>query len=189
MSTQPQQGGRRPIDRILAPGFAEAVDQLSFPELRERRRLVEQEEVDLSYARRLLQGRLDLLRAEHAARARGEVETGVRSDAELAEELASALADGPRDDHGLGRHINVDPSRVGEYRRRAEQAVADVSASDPSALDDAALVKAIAHLADLEHEVSENRHQVQRVMDTLTAELGRRYASGEAKVEDVLAAE
>jgi hypothetical protein len=78
---------------------------------------------------------------------------------------------------------------VGEYRRRAEQAVADVSASDPSGLDDEGLVTAIAHLADLEHEVSENRHQVQRVMDTLTAELGRRYASGEAKVEDVLAAE
>jgi hypothetical protein len=189
MSTQPLEGGRRPIDRILAPGFAEAVDQLSFGELRERRRLVEQEEVDLSYARRLLQGRLDLRRAEQAARARGEAETGVRSDEELAEDLASALADGPRDDHGLGRHISVDPSRVGEYRRRAEQAVADVSASDPSTLDDQGLTTAISQLADLEHEVSETRHQVQRVMDTLTAEVGRRYASGEARVEDVLTAE
>jgi hypothetical protein len=189
MSTQPLEGGRRPIDRILAPGFADAVDQLSFGELRERRRLVEQEEVDLSYARRLLQGRLDLLRAEQGARARGEAETGVRSDQELAEDLASALADGPRDDYGLGRHLSVDPSRVGEHRRRAEQAVADVSASDPSELDDEALSSAISQLADVEHEVSETRHQVQRVMDALTAEVGRRYASGEAKVEDVLAAE
>lgn len=189
MSTQPLEGGRRPIDRILAPGFTDAVDQLSFGELRERRRLVEQEEVDLSYARRLLQGRLDLLRAEQGARARGEAETGVRSDEELAEDLSTAMADGPRDDHGLGRHISVDPSRVGEYRRRAEQAVANVSASDPSALDDLGLSSAIAQLADLEHEVSETRHQVQRVMDALTAEVGRRYATGEAKVEDVLAAE
>jgi hypothetical protein len=30
---------------------------------------------------------------------------------------------------------------------------------------------------------------VQRVMDRLTAEVGRRNASGEARVEDVLAAE
>jgi hypothetical protein len=189
MSTQPHEGGRRPIDRILAPGFADAVGELPFTELRERRRLVEQEEVDLSYARRLLQGRLDLLRAEQAARARGDAETGVRSDQELADDLSSALADGPRDDYGLGRHLSVDPSRVGEHRRRAEQAVADVSASDPSELEDNALAQAISHLAELEHEVSESRHQVQRVMDTLTAELGRRYASGEAKVEDVLAAE
>lgn len=189
MSTQPLAGGRRPIDRILGAGFADAVGELTFTELRERRRLVEQEEVDLSYARRLLQGRLDLLRAEQGARARGESGTGVRSDAELAEDLALALADGPRDDHGLGRHISVDPSRVGEHRRRAEQAVADVSASDPSALDDEALAAAISQLADLEHEVSETRHQVQRVMDALTAEVGRRYASGEARVEDVLAAE
>jgi hypothetical protein len=113
----------------------------------------------------------------------------VRSDQELADELSSALADGPRDDYGLGRHISVDPSRVGEHRRRAEQAVADVSASDPSELDDAALAQAITHLAELEHDVSETRHQVQRVMDRLTAEVGRRYASGEARVEDVLAAE
>jgi hypothetical protein len=189
MSTQPHQGGRRPIDRILAPDFADAVGDLSFADLRERRRLVEQEEVDLSYARRLLQGRLDLLRAEQAARARGDVETGVRSDQELADELSTVLADGPRDDYGLGRHITVDPSRVGEHRRRAEQAVADVSASDPSELEDDGLAEAISHLADLEHEVSETRHQVQRVMDKLTAELGRRYASGEAKVEDVLAVE
>jgi hypothetical protein len=189
MSTQPYEGGRRPIDRILAPGFADALGELSFADLRERRRLVEQEEVDLSYARRLLQGRLDLLRAEQESRARGTAEAGVRSDQELADDLASALADGPRDDHGLGRHINVDPSRVGEHRRRAEQAVADVAASDPSGQDDDALVEAISRLADLEHEVSESRHQVQRVMDTLTAELGRRYASGEAKVEDVLASE
>jgi hypothetical protein len=189
MSTQPLEGGRRPIDRILAAGFADAVGELSFADLRERRGVVEQEEVDLSYARRLLQGRLDLLRAEQAARARGDIETGVRSDQELADELSSALADGPRDDYGLGRHLHVDPSRVGEHRRRAEQAVADVSASDPSELDDGALAEAIAHLAELEHEVSETRHQVQRVMDRLTAELGRRYASGEARVEDVLAAE
>jgi hypothetical protein len=78
---------------------------------------------------------------------------------------------------------------VGEHRRAAEKAVSDVSASNPAGLDDAELAEAIGHLSELEHEVSETRHQVQRVMDTLTAELGRRYASGEAKVEDVLAVE
>jgi hypothetical protein len=189
MTLQPQEGGRRPIDRILAPGFADDVTALDFAELRSRRHLAEQEEVDLSYARRLLQGRLDLLRAEQAQRAtaRDGVDPGSRTDREIARDLAAVLADeGPRADHGLGRHLTTDPSRVGEHRRAAEQAVDDVAASNPASLDQEGLAAAIAHLGELEHAVSENRHRVQAVMDLLTAEVARRYRDGEARVEDVL---
>ena len=192
MTLQPRDGGRRPIDRVLAPGFAEDVTALDFPELRARRQLAEQEEVDLSYARRLLQGRLDLLRAEQAQRAtaRDGVDAGARTDAEIVRDLAAVLSDdGPRADHGLGRHLTTDPSRVGEHRRAAEQAVDDVAASDPSSLDAEGLAAAVAHLTELERKVSENRHRVQAVMDQLTAEVARRYRDGEAHVEDVLAAE
>jgi hypothetical protein len=189
MTLQPQDGGRRPIDRILAPGFADDVTALDFAELRSRRHLAEQEEVDLSYARRLLQGRLDLLRAEETQRAtaRDGVDAGARTDAELARDLAAVLADqGPRADHGLGRHLTTDPSRVGEHRRAAEQAVEDVAASNPASLDEAGLAAAIAHLSELERAISENRHRVQAIMDVLTAEVARRYRDGEARVEDVL---
>lgn len=192
MTLQPQAGGRRPIDRVLAPGFADDVTELDFAELRKRRQLAEQEEVDLSYARRLLQGRLDLLRAEQAQRAtaRDGADIGSRTDAEIVRDLAAVLSDdGPRSDHGLGRHLTTDPSRVGEHRRAAEQAVDDVAASDPSSLDAEGLAAAVAHLTRLERAVSENRHRVQAVMDQLTAEVARRYRDGEAHVEDVLAAE
>jgi hypothetical protein len=192
MTLQPQDGGRRPIDRVLAPGFADDVTALDFAELRARRQLAEQEEVDLSYARRLLQGRLDLLRAEQAQRAtaRDGADRGSRTDAEIVRDLAAVLSDdGPRSDHGLGRHLTTDPSRVGEHRRAAEQAVDDVAASDPSSLDAEGLAAAVAHLTELERAVSENRHRVQAVMDQLTAEVARRYRDGEAHVEDVLAAE
>jgi hypothetical protein len=192
MTLQPQDGGRRPIDRVLAPGFADDVSSLDLAELRARRQLAEQEEVDLSYARRLLQGRLDLIRAEQAQRAtaRDGVDAGARTDDEIVRDLAAVLSDdGPRADHGLGRHLTTDPSRVGEHRRAAEQAVDDVAASDPSSLDAEGLAAAAAHLSELEHAVSENRHRVQAVMDVLTAEVARRYRDGEAHVEDVLAAE
>jgi hypothetical protein len=190
MTTQPHEGGRRPIDRVLAPAFAQGLTDLPLAELRERRQLAEQEEADLSYARRLLQGRMDLLRAEQQNRASdGHVPAGSRTDAELARDLASALADGPRSDHGLGRHLTAEPSRVGEHRRAAEQAVDDVRASDPSSLDDAGLAHALQQLAALEVSVSESRHKVQGVMDLLTTEVGRRYREGETSVEDVLAAE
>ncbi|GAB3598586.1 aerial mycelium formation protein [Angustibacter peucedani] len=190
MTTQPHEGGRRPIDQILAPGFADDLPSIAFDDLRERRQLAEQEEVDLSYARRLLQGRLDLLRAEQDQRTQHEFPShGTRSDEELARDLSTALADGPRSDHGLGRHLTTDPSRVGEHRRSAEQAVADVEASDPSAMADDAIVRAIEHLAEIEQAVSDSRHKVQQVMDQLTTEVARRYREGEAKVEDVLTTE
>ena len=54
MTTQPHEGGRRPIDFVLAPAFTDGVGDLDRDELRRRRHLAEQEEVDLSYARRLL---------------------------------------------------------------------------------------------------------------------------------------
>lgn len=188
MTTQSHEGGRRPLDLVLAPGFADDVADLTFEDLRERRHLAEQEEADLSYARRLLQGRLDLLRdqREHP----DGVAPGTRSDADLVHDLAAVLADDdPRQDRGLGRHLNVAPTRVGEHRRAAEQAVADLGASDVTSLDPDAVALAIEQLTRLEHEVSQYRHRVQHVMDVLTAELARRYRNGEAHVEDVLAVE
>lgn len=188
MTTNAHHGGRRRLDVLLAPGFADDVADLTIEDLRERRHIAEQEEADLSYARRLLQGRLDLLRdqREHPEG----VMPGARSDADLVHDLAVVLADDdPRADHGRGRHLSVDPTRVGEHRRAAEQAVADLAASDLTTLDPEAVAQAIEHLTQLEHEVSQNRHRVQQVMDVLTAEVGRRYRTGEARVEDVIAVE
>jgi hypothetical protein len=177
-------GGRRRVDRVLAPGYLIGLPELGLAEIRGRRAEAEQEEVDLSYARRLLQGRLDILRAEQESRAtRGTAVREPRTDLEIVEALARILADGPRTDHGMGRYLgNVEPSRVGEHRREAERAVADVGSSDPSAMTDLALAEAIDHLGDIEMRISRTRRSVQHVVDTLTEEIARRYATGEIAV-------
>ncbi len=168
---------------MLAPGFTDDLGDVDADELRARRLLAEQEEVDLSYARRLLQGRLDLVREQQRQRDSGRP-AGSRSDAELAHDLAAVLADsGPRSDHGLGRHLHLDPTRVGEHRRAAEQAVA---ALDTGSEDAAEIEVAVGRLRELERDVSESRHRVQQVVDVLTAEVARRYKSGEAHVEDAI---
>ncbi len=191
MTSQPQQKGRRPIDKILSPGFADHPDSLDLVELRARRQLAEQEEVDLSYARRLLQARLDLLVDERVQRVHGVPVPTVRvprSDDVLARELGVVLSDEtPRRDHGRGRHLQTDPSRVGEHRRAAELAVADLRASDPASLSTPELDAAIARLQGFEQEVSKNRSLVQNIMDLLSADMTRRYREGEAQVEDILA--
>jgi hypothetical protein len=174
-------GGRRRIDRVLAPGFVDGVESLDLEELRVRRADADQEEVDLSYARRLLQGRLDILRAEQASRrGDGPFSYQPRSDVEIVAALSRILADDNRQTRGLGRHVSSStPSRIGEHRREAERAVADVGGSDLAALDDVQLAEAIANLADIEARVSRSRRQVQGVVDLLTEELARRYAAGE----------
>jgi len=177
-------GGRRRVDRVLAPDYLAGLPEMGLEEIRTRRAEAEQEEVDLSYARRLLQGRLDILRAEQESRATdGGVIREPRTDIEIVGALARILADGPRTDHGMGRYLgNVEPSRVGEHRREAERAVADVGASDLAALTDLALAEAIDHLGDIERRVSRTRRSVQVVVDSLTEEIARRYATGEIPV-------
>lgn len=177
-------GGRRRIDRVLAPAFIEGIEGLELEELRVRRADADQEEVDLSYARRLLQGRLDILRAEQASRrGDGPFSHQPRTDAEIVAALSRILADEQRQTRGLGRHVaGATPSRVGEHRREAERAVSDVGGSDLVALSDVQLAEAVAKLADIEARVSRSRRQVQSVVDLLTEEIARRYQAGEVGV-------
>ncbi|MEZ0165342.1 aerial mycelium formation protein [Kineococcus sp. LSe6-4] len=184
-----QAGGRRALDKVLAPQFLAGLQDMDLQVLREHRTVAEQEEADLSYARRLLQGRLDLLGAEEDRRAGTDGAADVRharSDAELVAKLTDVLADPRRTDHGMGRFTSVEPSRVGEHRRRAELAVADPHLSDLSAMDDAQLAAARERLVALEQELSADRHRVQEAMDACTEEITRRYRDGVVSVEDAL---
>jgi hypothetical protein len=178
----PMVGGRRRIDRVLDPTFLDDLAGLALADVREKRREAEQEEADLSYIRRLLQGRMDIVRAELRRRHGGE-DVG-----SLVDQLAGILADGTvGQPHGLGRHVTVEPSRVDDHRRAVEQLVADAGISDVVHRDDAALADSLTRLEEYERAVSRNRRRVQEVMDACTAEIARRYQSGEASVDDLLA--
>jgi hypothetical protein len=176
----PQPGGRRRIDKVLADDFADHLSGLDMDEVRTRRREAEQEEADLSYVRRMLQGRMDILRAELSRRSGG-------SDAKVVEHLSQVLSDAGRSDHGLGRYLRVEPSRVDEHRRAVEQVIADIGVSDVEGHSDDEVRAALHRLEEFEHVVSEDRRRVQKVMDALTAEVAGRYKSGAANVDDLLA--
>jgi hypothetical protein len=178
-------GGNRRIDRVLADDFLTGLSERALSEVRSMRGEAEQEETDLSYLRRLLQGRLDILRAEVDRRA------GRGPGGSLLEALPGILSDdsGPSAPHGMGRHLTVEPSRVDAHRRYVEALVADTDLSDPSRHDDDELARLLDVLEREEAEVSARRKQVQAVMDACTAELTRRYRDGEANVTDLLPSE
>ncbi len=176
-------GGRR-IDKVLAEDYLEGLREVSLAEVRALRVEAEQEEVDLSYLRRMLQGRLDVLRAEVARRAGGPDSEG------LVEGLAKILADEPRAPaRGLGRHSALEPSRVDQHRRYVEALVADVGLSDVSARSDDDVASAMQVLGAEEQVLSGKRREVQTVMDACSAEITRRYRDGEADVDALLADE
>jgi hypothetical protein len=173
-------GGRRRIDRVLDPSFVDGIRDLTLEELRRRRAEADQEGVDLSYARRLLQARIDILRAEQQRRQGvGPLAAMPRSDAAIVAALGRILCDPPTDGRPLAqsRHTLTMPTRVGEHRREAERAVADVGGSDLGAFSDTELDAAIDQLTAIETRVSRSRRSVHAVIDTLTDEVARRYTA------------
>jgi hypothetical protein len=176
-------GGRRRIDRVLSPDYVADLDQLDLAEVRARRDDAAQEETDLSYLRRMLHGRIDIVKAELKRRAEG-------GTAPVVDQLAQILADnavGPAT--GSGRHQSLEPSRAEAHRRHVEALVSDADLSDVGSLPDDRLDLALRTYTAEEASVSQRRREVQAVMDLLNDEIGSRYRVGRASVDDLLAAE
>jgi hypothetical protein len=183
VSTKPSPAGGAAVDELLDPAFLESAVQRSMTDVRLLRRKAEQEEVNLSYTRRLLQGRLDIVRRELQRRS----EDDGRSLVDLLPEILAEKGRGPA--HGLGRHQTVQPHAPEEYESWVNSLTKGVDMSAISGLSDAKLEKAARALAEAEKGLSERRRGVQQVMDALAAELGRRYRDGEADVAALLADE
>jgi hypothetical protein len=183
MSPKPAPAGGAAVDALLVPSFLENATTQPMSEVRRLRREAEQQEVNLSYTRRLLQGRLDIVKRELQRRA----EHDGRSLVDLLPEILSEKGRGPA--HGLGRHQTVQPHNPEEYESWVNGLTGSIDMSDISDLSDAKLEKAARALADAESGLSERRRGVQQVMDGLAAELGRRYRDGEADVAALLADE
>ncbi|GAA4658042.1 hypothetical protein GCM10023347_06380 [Streptomyces chumphonensis] len=160
------------------PGGGDGLAGLGLPRLRTLRRTAQHHEADLSYVRRLLQGRIDILRAELAGRRDAAVP--------LVDRLPQILADGPSRQRS-SRHVTVGAPRGEAYRALAEAMLGEVALSDLSARTEGELREAMGRLVGYEAEVSRRRQSVQRTADDCSAEIARRYREGEAHIDDLLA--
>ncbi|MFI8303612.1 aerial mycelium formation protein [Streptomyces sp. NPDC085927] len=169
------------------PGPEPALSVRSLPELRTLRRDAQRDEADLSYVRRLLQGRIDILRAELARRTpvdTASVATPV--EASVVERLAEILRDTPVRRRSSARHVTLGTPQSEEYGRLAAEMLAEVELSDLGARTDGELTAAMGRLVRYEQEVSRSRQRLQRTADDCSAEITRRYREGEAQVDDLL---
>lgn len=175
-------GGNRRIDKVLAEDYLANLSDLPMSDVRALRDEAGQEETDLSYLRRLLQGRIDIVGAEMTRRSGAE-------DRRLVEELPRILAEQPRTPaRGLGRHQAVEPSNAGSTRRLEEQ-IASIDVTDVGERDETSLQSLLDELQQTEARISERRRAVQDVFDAASAEITGRYRSGRADVAELLRSE
>jgi len=173
--TAPMTGGRRRIDRVLAEDFLADLDTTDLDTLRALRKDAEQEEVDLSYVRRLIQGKIDIADAERHRRFNG-------GEGSIIDQLARILADDNPSTKGSGRYLSAEPSRVDEHRRVVERIVSDARTSDVSTLTDEQLEGVIRVLRQHEQRVSDLRLQVQKIVDAIGSEIGQRMAAADTSI-------
>ena len=182
---------RPPVQRTDSEGPEPPADPpepdlrvLTLTELRTLRRDAQRDEADLSYVRRLLQGRIDILRAELARRQPVSVlDVG---EASVFERLPEILVDAPARHRSSARHVTLGTPHSEEYRRLAAEMLAEVELSDLAARTDLELTTAMGRLVSYERQVSRGRQRLQRTTDDCSGEIARRYREGEAQVDDLL---
>jgi len=171
----------------LADDPLDGLVDLAIEELRARRAACQRLETQLSYVRRLAQGRLDIVASEVTTRRDGARRDGSRDDWTLVEQLTEALSDritGP----GTGRlPTGLEPGDIdADLMASLDRAAPPGQVSNPASMSDVELHEATEALADLERDVSGRRRAMFERIDALQDEIVRRYRSGEADVDSLL---
>lgn len=169
---------RRRIDNLLSPDFVEGLADLPLDELRHRRETANDVETELSFYRRLLHGRMDLLNFELSRRRGDETRS-------LIEALPEILAAGETAGGNLGRvRGEFSPDLPDDRRRPIDDILEDDFLTRISDLTDQDLADIHTTLTETEVDISANRRKVQDVFDVLHAQITGRYRQD---LEDELA--
>lgn len=155
--------------------------ELTLADLRAQRASLQAQDDAISYVRRLVQARLDLVLDERNRRVNG-------SDAIVSDDLATIL----------GRHLTGGPARPPRPTEDAsehplaielDELCRTLGAHHVTELDDTEIDSLCRSLETFEQARSLERRAVFTRLDALSAELVRRYRDGEASVDGLLAQE
>lgn len=153
----------RRIDKVLAPEYVAGIDERSVDDLRAMKAEATEIETEVSYVRRLAQGRIDILTAEQKRRDEG----GSLED--LINELPRILgSEAPRAPVAHARVAELlAPSPDITWSRGSEHLIDDATLARLPDLSGDELSEAITALRSLEEEMSTRRKGLHGVLDTL----------------------
>ncbi len=177
---------RRRIDQVLDPEFVSDLSEADLDTLRERRSVTDEVETELSYYRRMLHGRMDLLAFEARRRSGEETRT-------LLEALPEILGGGETTGGGgettgggtVHRPGALAPNLPLIGHRPIDRVLDDDFLSRLPDLTDAEISEIQEMLSSAERDVSADRRKVQGVFDELQAEILLRYKEGLVEAEDL----
>jgi hypothetical protein len=170
------------FDDVLAAGYLDDLRKMPLDVVRTKRGECQTVEAALSYGRRLLQGRLDIVGAELRRRAGGEAPDTTA----LVDDLKNILAERVRSP-GYGRLPSImAPAGDDELVAEVEASLDAGTLASLSELSDDEVRAQADKLGSLEQRLSEQRHKVHQRIDALQEEVVRRYKEGEATVEGLL---
>ena len=172
------------LDRLVLPNADEPLTGLTTDELRHRRNDLQRTEEALSYVRRVLQGRLDIVLDERRHRADGTGGRDVSSVvADLPKILAEHLTSGGR---GALPSLTLPSGEFDDVLTEVDHIIDAARLGSIGRLSDAELTEAADALTELEQRVSRHRRVLHTSIDALQEEIIRRYKSGEASVDALL---
>ena len=175
------------LERILADDYAAGLRDLPMDDVRSRRGECQEVELGLSYARRIVQGRLDIIHAELERRGEG---AGPSDASDLVDRLKEGEMLG---DHGRpagnGRLPTILAPDVesDEFSSEIDEIADPESLANLPELSDETIRKLADQLTALERSLSERRRQVFDRIDAFQAEIVNRYKTGTANPDELLA--
>lgn len=172
------------LERYAAEGVPDDLVSWSNDQLRTARAESESAEGAVSYIRRVLQGRLDIVRAELERRH----DAGHEAVGGLLERLPDLLAgDHVPTDPSHARATSVDiPARAEALIERIDAELGETTLARLADRDDAEMARLIAVLEGYEVQLSTARRALFARIDALRDELAARYTDGRAVVADLL---
>lgn len=174
----------RQLERILADDYLDGLETMPVTDLRALRSECQMVESQLSYLRRLVQGRHDIVSAEIERRRGGGSPDDV---ADLVERLPEILANRMHAPWSGRPPASVEVGELtGVLVTRLESFADAGSFDEPEGLDDEALSATATGLGVLEADVSALRRRLFDRIDTIQGELTRRYRTGLVGVDELL---
>jgi hypothetical protein len=168
---------------VTDPEYLDGLEEWALVDLRARKDESTEIETGLSYLRRIVQGRLDIVKAEQGRREGGS--PGDVSD--LVDDLPKILGDHVHAP-GLGRlPVYMGPGQLdAELESRLEAILPEARLGVLPEVPDDELEASAQGLTELERTISSQRRAVFDVLDRLQEEIVRRYRTGEATVDSLL---
>lgn len=172
------------LDRLVPTSDVGPLGDVPIGQLRERRNQLQQTEQTLSFLRRMVQGRLDIVLDERHRRDEG---ADARDLSTLVEDLPKILSEHTAGEaRGALPDVTVPEADLSGVLAEVDHIVDAGRLGSLAECTDAELAHMAEALSSLERQVSQHRRDLHGAIDALQEEIVRRYKSGEASVDALL---